>query len=115
MNSQAGKDSLGWLLGPGEARGIALAFLGASAVLLVVVLLAFLSRPYRRLSAAYASAPPALHTEEGNAGAEAKVAAPPAGGAVAPAAAADDFVVPGGRGEDTVDDESDGSVRSGAR
>jgi DHA3 family multidrug efflux protein-like MFS transporter len=63
MNTQAGKDSLGWLLGPGEARGIALAFLGASAVLLVVVLLAFLSRPYRRLSAAYASAPPALHTQ----------------------------------------------------
>jgi MFS transporter, DHA3 family, multidrug efflux protein len=65
MNSEAGKDSLGWLLGPGEARGIALAFLGASSVLLVVVLLAFVSRPYRRLSAAYASAPPPLHTESG--------------------------------------------------
>ncbi|WP_108248693.1 MFS transporter [Planctomonas deserti] len=57
MNTRAGRDSLGWLLGPGEARGIALAFFGASAVLLVVVLLAFVSAPYRRLSAAYASAP----------------------------------------------------------
>jgi len=63
MNSQPGRDSLGWLLGPGEARGIALAFFGASAVLLVVVLLAFLSRPYRRLSAAYASAQPPLKGE----------------------------------------------------
>jgi MFS transporter, DHA3 family, multidrug efflux protein len=64
MNSEAGKESLGWLLGPGEARGIALAFLGASSLLLLVVLLAFVSKPYRRLSAAYAAAPPALHTAE---------------------------------------------------
>jgi len=63
MNSQPGRDSLGWLLGPGEARGIALAFVGASAVLLVVVLLAFVSKPYRRLSAAYSAAPPSLHTD----------------------------------------------------
>lgn len=63
MNSQAGRDSLGWLLGPGEARGIALAFVIGSCVLLVAVLLAFVSRPYRRLSAAYASAPPALAAE----------------------------------------------------
>ncbi|KAA9153436.1 MFS transporter [Microbacterium lushaniae] len=60
MNSQPGRDSFGWLLGPGEARGIALAFVGASLVLLVVVLLAFVSAPYRRLSAAYAAAPPSL-------------------------------------------------------
>jgi DHA3 family multidrug efflux protein-like MFS transporter len=63
MNSAAGQESLGWLLGPGEARGIALAFVGASAVLLVVVLLAFVSRPYRRLSAAYAAAPPPLSAD----------------------------------------------------
>lgn len=56
MNSRPGKESLGWLLGPGEARGIALAFVGASLVLLVVVVLAFFSPPYRRLSAAYAGA-----------------------------------------------------------
>ena len=63
MNSQAGKDTFGWLLGPGEARGIALAFVGASVVMLVVVLLAFVSKPYRRLTAAYAAAPPPLDTE----------------------------------------------------
>ncbi|MFE7846206.1 MFS transporter [Microbacterium sp. NPDC057407] len=65
MDSPAGQDSLGWLLGPGEARGIALAFLAASALLLIVVLLAFISKPYRQLSAAYAAAPPSLHTEGG--------------------------------------------------
>ena len=54
----------GWLLGDGEARGIALAFVGASLVLLLVVLLAFVSKPYRELSDAYAAAPPSLHTEE---------------------------------------------------
>ncbi|WP_394162907.1 MFS transporter [Galactobacter valiniphilus] len=51
--------SYAWLLGRGEARGIALVFLAASLVLLVVVLLAFASRSYRRLSAAYAEAEPA--------------------------------------------------------
>ncbi|WP_267492040.1 MFS transporter [Microbacterium allomyrinae] len=64
MNSQEGQDSLGWLLGAGEARGIALAFVGASLVLLIVVLLAFGSKPYRALSAAYAAAPPSLHSTD---------------------------------------------------
>lgn len=68
MDSPAGQESLGWLLGPGEARGIALAFLAASALLLIVVLLAFLSKPYRQLSAAYAAAPPSLSTEGAPAG-----------------------------------------------
>ncbi|WP_461470881.1 MFS transporter [Microbacterium sp. HJ5] len=67
MDSPAGQDSLGWLLGPGEARGIALAFLGASALLLIVVILAFVSKPYRELSAAYAAAPPSLTTDEAEA------------------------------------------------
>ena len=48
----------GWLLGPGEARGIALVFLAAGAIMLVTVLVALASAPYRRLSAAYADAPP---------------------------------------------------------
>ncbi|MGZ8803774.1 MAG: MFS transporter, partial [Microbacterium sp.] len=60
MESTQGQDALGWLLGDGDARGIALVFVIASALLLVVVLLAFASRPYRQLSAAYESAPPAL-------------------------------------------------------
>lgn len=60
MESSDGQDSLGWLLGDGDARGIALVFVIASALLLLVVLLAFASRPYRDLSAAYAAAPPSL-------------------------------------------------------
>lgn len=63
MDSEAGRSSLGWLLGPGEARGIALVFVAASAILLVVVLLAFFSAPYRRLSRAYAAAPAPLSAE----------------------------------------------------
>jgi DHA3 family multidrug efflux protein-like MFS transporter len=76
MESPEGQDAFGWLLGDGDARGIALVFVIASALLLVVVLLAFASRPYRELSAAYADAPPSLETlsddgEAGPAGADA--------------------------------------------
>lgn len=63
MASTQGQDTFGWLLGDGEARGIALVFVIASLVLLVIVLLAFFSRPYRQLSAAYAAAPPSLETD----------------------------------------------------
>lgn len=94
MNSPAGQDSLGWLLGPGEARGIALAFLGASALLLIVVILAFVSKPYRELSSAYAAAPPSLHTDD-----EATDAASPADAespadAASPAPATEASVIP---------------------
>ncbi|HEU5223362.1 MAG TPA: MFS transporter [Candidatus Lumbricidophila sp.] len=58
MNSADGRATLGWLLGDGQARGIALAFIGASLALLLVVLLAFLSKPYRELSDAYTAAAP---------------------------------------------------------
>jgi len=47
-----------WLLGTGETRGIALVFLVAGALMLVAVLIAFASPPYRLLSRAYAAAPP---------------------------------------------------------
>ncbi|TQJ30951.1 MFS transporter [Microbacterium sp. SLBN-146] len=63
MQTDAGSATWGWLLGAGEARGIALAFVGASALLLVVVLLAFVSKPYRALSRAYAEAPPSIEAE----------------------------------------------------
>lgn len=56
MDSDDGRAMFGWLLGDGEARGIALAFVAASFVMLIVVLIAFVSRPYRRLSRAYANA-----------------------------------------------------------
>ncbi len=58
MASAEGRSTWGWLVGSGEARGIALVFLGAGAIMLVTVLIALASAPYRRLSAAYAAAPP---------------------------------------------------------
>lgn len=53
MNSEAGKAALGWLLGPGEARGIALVFLIAGFIGLVVACLAFLTKSYKILSEHY--------------------------------------------------------------
>ena len=58
MSSDEGRSTWGWLLGSGEARGIALVFLGAGAIMLVTVMIALASAPYRRLSRAYADAPP---------------------------------------------------------
>ncbi|MBZ4487682.1 hypothetical protein LQ938_02525 [Microbacterium sp. cx-55] len=63
MNTDAGRNAWGWLLGDGEARGIALVFVLASLVMLVLVLLALMSPPYRRLSRSYASAAPPLPAE----------------------------------------------------
>lgn len=54
MKTPEGKAMFGWLLGDGEARGIALVFVLASLVMLLIVIAAFLSRPYRKLSAYYA-------------------------------------------------------------
>jgi DHA3 family multidrug efflux protein-like MFS transporter len=56
MRSQEGKSTFGWLLGDGDARGIALVFLIASIIMLVVVLFAFTTRAYRQLSEFYAKA-----------------------------------------------------------
>lgn len=52
-NSDAGKESLNWLLGQGEARGIALVFLIAGLIMVVAAVLAFMTKSYRRLSASY--------------------------------------------------------------
>jgi MFS transporter, DHA3 family, multidrug efflux protein len=56
MNSDAGRQAFGWLLGDGKARGIALVFLVASLIMLIVVLFAFKTRAYRRLSEFYQKA-----------------------------------------------------------
>lgn len=53
MKSDDGQRLFGWLLGQGEARGIALVFIGASLVTLAVVFVAFRTRAYRDLSAVY--------------------------------------------------------------
>lgn len=60
VDSPAGQATWGWLLGEGDARGMALVFVLSSVLLLLVVLLAFRTKAYARLSRAYsASAPPA--------------------------------------------------------
>src|SRR5690606_20079631 len=53
MESEAGKDAFGWLLGEGEARGIALVFLVAGLVMVLAAVAAFFTRSYRRLSLQY--------------------------------------------------------------
>jgi len=57
MNDDTGRAAWGWLLGDGEARGIALVFVGAGLVMVVLGVLAFLTRSYRTLSAQYQQAP----------------------------------------------------------
>jgi DHA3 family multidrug efflux protein-like MFS transporter len=54
MDSREGRQAWGWLLGDGEARGIALVFLVAGVIMIIAALLAFLTRSYRHLSAMYA-------------------------------------------------------------
>lgn len=54
MKSDAGNAQLGWLLGEGEARGIALIFLISGMLLVLLALLAFTTKTYRHLSASYA-------------------------------------------------------------
>jgi DHA3 family multidrug efflux protein-like MFS transporter len=54
MRSGEGSRAWAWLLGEGEARGIALVFLAAGLVMIVAAVLAFFTRSYRRLSASYA-------------------------------------------------------------
>lgn len=54
MKTQEGKDMFGWLLGSGDARGIALVFVIASMIMLFVVLWAFTTKAYRNLSQFYA-------------------------------------------------------------
>ena len=56
MRTENGQSTFGWLLGSGEARGIALVFLVASLIMLIAVLFAFTTRAYRQLSDFYAKA-----------------------------------------------------------
>ncbi|WP_449408946.1 MFS transporter [Microbacterium maritypicum] len=57
MESRAGQEQWGWLLGDGDARGIALICLFAGLVMVVVGTLAFFTRSYRKLTDLYANAP----------------------------------------------------------
>lgn len=54
MRTPAGNNQFGWLLGSGQARGIALVFVIASLCIFILVLFAFTTKAYRNLSAFYA-------------------------------------------------------------
>lgn len=54
MHSAQGQSDLGWLLGAGDARGIALIFLVTGLIMAVVASLAFMTKSYRILSKFYA-------------------------------------------------------------
>jgi DHA3 family multidrug efflux protein-like MFS transporter len=53
MESGAGKEAFGWLLGEGNARGIALTFLLSGIFMLLLSLLAFRTKAYHRLSESF--------------------------------------------------------------
>lgn len=53
MKTREGQEMFGWLLGDGQARGIALVFFFASAIMLFVVLYAFTTKAYKNLSQTY--------------------------------------------------------------
>ncbi|MDO5523062.1 MAG: MFS transporter [Bacteroidia bacterium] len=53
MESDAGKQTFGWLLGEGSARGIALTFVLAGVFMLALSLMAFRTKAYRRLSESF--------------------------------------------------------------
>jgi len=53
MESGDGRDTFGWLLGEGEARGIALVFFFAGLIMVLAGIGAFFTRSYRRISAQY--------------------------------------------------------------
>jgi DHA3 family multidrug efflux protein-like MFS transporter len=58
MESDDGRSDFGWLLGTGEARGIALVFLVAGVIMVLAAVAAFFTKSYRRISAQYLEAQP---------------------------------------------------------
>jgi DHA3 family multidrug efflux protein-like MFS transporter len=54
MNSDAGKEQFTWLLGTGNARGIAMVFLVAGIIAIIITVLAFRTKSYKLLSKSYA-------------------------------------------------------------
>lgn len=55
MNSDAGRQQFGWLLGAGQARGIALIFFFTGMIAMLAALLAFKTKSYKKLSEYYVS------------------------------------------------------------
>ncbi|MEJ1090204.1 MFS transporter [Microbacterium istanbulense] len=101
MNSDGGRRQWGWLLGDGEARGIALVCLFAGIIMVIAGGLAFFTRSYRTLTRLYEqappSAPPGAEGEDGGTGTQ------PSG---EPVALIDPVTARGGRaGSDVADGE----------
>ncbi|MEY2849196.1 MAG: hypothetical protein RI885_1863 [Actinomycetota bacterium] len=67
MESDSGRATYGWLLGDGEARGIALVFLVSGLIMVVAAGLAFLTKSYRRISAQYLEGGVEPETTDGDA------------------------------------------------
>lgn len=85
--ADGGQDVLGWLVGEGRARGMAVLFMAAGLIMLLIVLVAFASRPYRALSRHYADTRQSIPVPGAEAGAGTVVEAGAAPGAgVAPGA-----------------------------
>ena len=53
VNSAEGKNSVGWLLGEGEARGIALVFLFSGLIMVLAACMAFMTKSYVKLAEHY--------------------------------------------------------------
>ncbi|MGR0218527.1 MFS transporter [Agromyces sp. ZXT2-6] len=64
MESEGGRAAWGWVLGEGDARGIALVFLFAGLVMVALALLAFTTRSYRLISAQFAGVTGSVAAEE---------------------------------------------------
>lgn len=64
MDSEPGQAAWGWVLGEGDARGIALVFLFAGLVMVALALLAFTTKSYRLLSAEYEGNAESVAAEE---------------------------------------------------
>lgn len=60
MRSPEGDEQFGWLLGAGQARGIALIFLAGGLIMIVVALLAMTTKQYRKLSTIFQTEEQAL-------------------------------------------------------
>lgn len=86
MRTDAGQQAWGWLLGEGEARGIALVFLISGLAMVVLALLAFTTRSYRVLSAEYRGYEASAPDPDADADADADAGVGAAGGASADAA-----------------------------
>jgi len=63
MRSGQGHDQFGWLLGAGQARGIALIFLVGGLIMILVALLAMTTKQYRKLSTIFQAEEPSTLQE----------------------------------------------------